>query len=217
MDTDNEQAAKILIVSRDRAARRALTHMLKQVGGCWLTSTANPTTALRFLRAGDPDLILLDLRDAPAEGLSVARHLRQQVGEPVFLPIVGVAGPLSPALKASALAAGLNDFLIEPFDAWDMVVRLGHLLDLRRTQRQLRDQEQALETGLRQLIEQLEQARIGILETLSLPAHPCEDGGAPPAQRVADLAGQVAEQVGRPAAEVVAIRRMALLHDLSKV
>jgi len=212
-----QQPTKILVVGPAGPGRQALIKQLKQVGGCWLANTADPSTALELLAAVQPDLALVDFRCPSSEYLAFLRQMRGAVASEGFLPIVVVLPAPAPELKAQVLGAGASDFLVEPFDSWDILVRLGHLLELRHLNRQTYDQEQLLLDGLHTLVDELEQGRLTMLTSLAQTAEERDDPTGWHPQRVGSLAGRLAEELGCPQAEVAAIQRTAPLHDVGKL
>jgi len=76
--------------------------------GVTLTMPA-PGTAREAIRGAPPDLVILDLH-APGDPLELARALRSDP-DTRSLPIVGFYSHVDQALRAAALAAGLDQVL----------------------------------------------------------------------------------------------------------
>jgi putative two-component system response regulator len=211
------QTAKILIVAQDGAGRPTLEGMLQQIGGCWLAHTAAHWMGVALAAAIQPDLILIDMRKPIPEAPDLVQALRAEAPAQGFLPVVAVTVSLSQAVKIQLLRAGVSDFLVEPFDTWDMMLRLGHLLDLRRVSNRLQEQEDLLADGLRVMVEEMDEARLSILESLAETGEAAGDLTGGHTQRVGQLAGRLAAALGCPPAEVTAICRAAPLHDIGKI
>ncbi len=80
-------------------------------------------------RAGEvgPDVILLDLSLAEGSGAGACRELRTRADTAEVPIIVITANPLL-ATKAELFRLGADDYLVKPFDADEMIMRIGAVL-----------------------------------------------------------------------------------------
>jgi DNA-binding response OmpR family regulator len=114
---------RILIVEDDRTLARVLEDNLV-LEGFQATVAANGTAALASMRAGAPDLILLDLMLPDSDGFVLCRTLRQR-GK---VPIVILSARGQKADKLRGLDLGADDYITKPFDLEELLARIRAVL-----------------------------------------------------------------------------------------
>ncbi len=85
-----------------------------------------PSMLERRSTHGGPDVIILDGQLPGMSGLEICRFLRASVDE-VTLPILMLTVQGNKADIVEALSAGANDYLTKPYDAAELVARVGGL------------------------------------------------------------------------------------------
>jgi putative two-component system response regulator len=80
----------------------------------------------------DPDLVLLDLRMPPPDGLEILQRLRGARLSIGFLPVIVLTADTTRVARNSALLLGANDFLTKPLDRDEVVLRVRNLLRTRQ-------------------------------------------------------------------------------------
>jgi CheY-like chemotaxis protein len=103
---------RVLIVEDDQGVTRLLTDFLSREGLA-LEHAATVADALAKALAGEPDVILLDLKLGTADGLEVLRGLR--VANSTARVLV-VSGTPDPDRRSAALALGAAEVLPKPVD-----------------------------------------------------------------------------------------------------
>ncbi len=135
-----ERPARVLIVGDESALRRLLRVVL-ETGGYEILEAASATEALHWLAhpASLPDVIVLDLVLADAEGLDLLYRIRQHPGL-AEMPVVVVTGRVSDSDRMNVLRAGADLFVAKPFSAAHLRRVVGELAleGRRRRARQLR-------------------------------------------------------------------------------
>jgi CheY-like chemotaxis protein len=137
--------ARILIVEDTVANIALLTNMLGRIGYRQLRSITDPRETLGEVEAFKPDLIILDLMMPYLDGFEVMQQLKGVIGNENCLPILVLTADILPASKRKALASGASDFLLKPFDASEIFMRIRNLLQARFLHLALQDQNQLLE------------------------------------------------------------------------
>lgn len=79
----------------------------------------------------DPDIVLLDLRMPPPDGLEILQRLRGARLSLGFLPVIVLTADTTRVARNSALLLGANDFLTKPLDRDEVVLRVRNLLRTR--------------------------------------------------------------------------------------
>ncbi|MEI9951253.1 MAG: sigma-54 dependent transcriptional regulator [Pseudomonadota bacterium] len=118
---------RLLLVDDEEAFARALSGELSRLG--WHVQTAdNAESALRALRQGEFDALVLDQELPGPNGARVLSELERVLARPVALLL---SGPLSVATTVRAIQGGANDVLEKPVSASELDVRLRRLLEAR--------------------------------------------------------------------------------------
>lgn len=189
-----------------------------------LATTTDPRRALDLFREFGPDVVLLDLRMPHLDGLEVLAMIKQELPADTYLPIVVLTSDVSSEAKRRALSSGAKDFLNKPLSPGEVRLRVQNLLETRFLHLELQQQNQILEErvvertrALIQRTEELEDARMEILDRLARAAEFRDDDTGQHTQRVGQLAARLARELGRPEYEQDLMRRAAPLHDLGKI
>lgn len=117
-----------------------------------------------------PKLIVTDMMLPQTDGITLCRKLKSS---PSLLPtkIILLTARADDRTKISALEAGADDFLTKPFSVVELKTRLANLLLTSQLERELQNQNQTLESTLRQLraaeTQLVQNARLSALGSLS--------------------------------------------------
>jgi signal transduction histidine kinase len=114
-------------------------------------AVADGAAALAALRQRRPDLLLSDVMMPQLDGFGLIREIR---ADPALadLPIVLLSARAGEAASVEGLEAGADDYLIKPFNARELLARVGANLEMAR----LRNAHKQANTALRELNESLE-------------------------------------------------------------
>ncbi|MDR1448777.1 MAG: response regulator transcription factor [Propionibacteriaceae bacterium] len=110
---------RILVVDDDAALAEMLQLVLAQEGYDTLWC-ARGDQALEAFRAGQPDLVLLDLMLPGRDGVDVCRDIRAESG----VPIVMLTAKSDTADVVDGLEAGADDYIAKPFKPRELVARV---------------------------------------------------------------------------------------------
>ena len=116
-------AAHVLVVEDDEATRGALRALLDDAG--YLCDEASDgERAVAAMRDARFDLVLLDLGLPGMSGADVHRQLRRDP-RTRFMPIVFLTAHSDRQVKLAELEAGAEDFITKPYDADELLARVG--------------------------------------------------------------------------------------------
>lgn len=115
--------------------------------------------ALDAVQFSPPDLILLDVRMPGMDGYEVCSQLKTNP-ETCHIPVIFLSALSEVDDKIKAFAAGAVDYITKPFQAEEVLVRIGHQLTIQQQQQQLRNQNQHLQETGEILKFQAEQERV---------------------------------------------------------
>ncbi|HOZ88461.1 MAG TPA: response regulator, partial [Bacteroidia bacterium] len=115
--------AEILVIDDEEQIQKLLKITL-QTNDFKVTGALTAKEGLRFAKAINPDLIMLDLGLPDESGHEVLKKLREWFTKPVI--ILSVQSGEEDIVKA--LDNGANDYLIKPFRTGELLARLRSLL-----------------------------------------------------------------------------------------
>ena len=116
----------VLTVDDDNAITELLAMLLRTHGYEVLTAN-NGEEAIKFIKEDNPHIVVLDLMMPGMDGWQVCKRVRAFSN----VPIVILSALDDPALIASALDAGADDYLVKPVSSSILVAHLNRLI--RRT------------------------------------------------------------------------------------
>ncbi|MEO1068404.1 MAG: adenylate/guanylate cyclase domain-containing protein [Cyanobacteria bacterium J06638_6] len=144
----------ILLVDDMPDNLRVLSTIL-EAEGYHCRKALNGPLALKAISLAPPELILLDITMPTMDGLEVCRRLKSNLSTQ-GIPIIFLTARDAEAEKARAFSLGAADYIVKPFMAYEVLLRVKHQLELRQQQQQLETQNQQLRAEIeeRQKIEQ---------------------------------------------------------------
>jgi DNA-binding response OmpR family regulator len=163
---DIVKTARILVVDDEEVNVILVERILNRAGYSNVAVTTDPRQVVQLFRESEPDLLVLDLHMPHLDGFEVMDRLAAVVPEETYLPILVLTADATPAAMHRALSMGARDFLLKPFDAIEVVLRIRNLLETRMLHRQLHDQNALLETQVLKRTEELRRS----LEKMTLMA-----------------------------------------------
>lgn len=119
---------KILIVDDKKANVTLLERMLRNAGYTAVSSTMDPNAVCALHRENGYDLILLDLGMPKMDGFAVMDGLKA-LEKGSYLPVLVVTA--QPAHKLRALDHGARDFITQPLDLAEVLMRIRNMLEVR--------------------------------------------------------------------------------------
>ncbi|HKY98606.1 MAG TPA: HD domain-containing phosphohydrolase [Gemmatimonadaceae bacterium] len=211
---------RILIVDDEETIRLALRKFLRS-RGYEVEIAGSGDQALQILDKQSFSLMLCDVRMPGMTGVQVVPQARQRDHD---LAIIMLTAVNDAATATEVLSAGASDYLMKPVELADLQQAVDRAL-LKRTES---IEKQRLDFLIRQEVElrtaELEQEKeslrlmsIGIAETLinAMEAKDLYLRGH--SQRVAELAGQLAEEMQLDEAMCEDLRVAGRLHDVGKI
>jgi putative two-component system response regulator len=211
---------RILIVDDEETIRLALRKFLRS-RGYEVEIAGSGDQALEFLDKDSFSLMLCDVRMPGMTGVQVVPQARQKDRD---LAIIMLTAVNDAATATEVLASGATDYLMKPVELADLqqavdraLRKRDELIDLRRVDMLIRE-EVALRTAeLEMEKESLRLMSVSIAETLinAMEAKDLYLRGH--SQRVAELAGQLAEELGLDEITCEDLRVAGRLHDVGKI
>ena len=108
----------VAVVDDNAALRGAVRTVLTSFGCKQVLEAENAHAAINLVKSGQIDLIIVDWKMRPIDGLSLVKKLRDRDESPdPYIPIIMLTAYDDRAHRQEAHDAGVNGFLPKPFDA----------------------------------------------------------------------------------------------------
>jgi putative two-component system response regulator len=196
MPNAETHAPVVLVVDDDESTRLLLGELLA-AQGYEVRAAANGDEALDLLARHPVSLVLLDVMMPRRSGFAVCRILKSDP-QTRLIPVVLLTGLADAEDRIQGIECGADDFLSKPFRKEELLARARSLVRLK----QFTDELESAETVLSSL-------------ALSIEAKdPYTEGHC---HRLSQFSVTLAERLGLPEEQRVALRRGGIVHDIGKV
>ncbi len=207
----------IVIVDDQTSARTMLRHILEDISPeLDVLDFGDPQVALRWCEDNRPDLLLLDYRMPVIDGLEFARRFRRPLlHRDVPIVLVTVVG--DEPIRQAALDVGVIDFLVKPVRPRELRARCRNLLQLRQQSESVKQRALSLEQRLLSSMHEVEERERETLTRLARAIAYRDASTSANLERLASVAGLIADAMGMFEDEVRMIELAAPLHDIGKI
>jgi putative two-component system response regulator len=188
--------AAILIADDDEANRELLSEILTEEGYTTVLA-ADGNQALAAIQGNLVDLAILDVIMPGKTGFDVCRAIKS-TPETRFIPVVLVTGLTRVDERIQGITCGADDFLSKPVNRQELLARTRSLL------------------RLKEFTDELENAE-AVLFSLALSIEAKDPYTKGHCDRLADYAAAMADHLGLPQDQRVALRRAGVVHDIGKI
>jgi cyclic di-GMP phosphodiesterase len=219
-EPSSSEPTKILIVDDDSAVRNVISVLLGEEGyACTAVSSAE--AALDAARQGEFSLLISDVRMPGKDGFWLLERMRE--GHPDTAVVMLTAyGDTEAAVEC--LRSGASDYLLKPPKVTELIRAIERALGRRRLELARQKYRRSLENRVREktaelsrTLKDLESTYSETLWSLVAALDAREHETSDHSQRVVRYTFALARRIGIPEADLPAIGRGALLHDIGKI
>ncbi len=146
--------AKILIVDDDAASRRLLEVRLRALE-CQVAMASDGEEGLEKVESFQPDVILLDYMMPKMTGLEVLKRLKEDERHK-GVPVILLTGRGSQEDKVAGLDAGADDYVVKPFEPFELLARVRSMLRIKRMHDAQEEWNRTLGEKVRQQVDEIE-------------------------------------------------------------
>lgn len=187
---------RVLVVDDSPAFAAALSRLLKAEGFA-VDVVHDSTAAFDAVARLEPDVILLDVEIPGDSGFEVCRRLKQN-DITRLTPVVLLTGLSGREHRLAGIEAGADDFLTKPVDVTELTARVRSL------------------SRMKHYTDELESAE-SVIVSLALTVEARDAYTEGHCERLSSYAVALGEHLGLPEADLAALRRGGILHDVGKI
>ncbi len=212
--------AHILVVDDDESIRVAMARFLQRCGYA-VEAAGSGTDALALFESRQFDAMICDVR---MPGLSGPELLPQVLAHDPNLAVLMLSAVNEAATAANVLAGGAIDYLVKPIELRQLqdavirgLARRQSRMEKERFDARIQDEVRLRTSELEQEKESLRRLSVSVVETLIIAMEAKDVYLRGHSQRVADLAAEIATELGLDHEVVKRISLAGRLHDVGKI
>ena len=175
-----------------------------------VTALKSGRALLEYVRENKPDLILLDIKMPEMDGFETLQRLKEETQPGQEIPVIFLTADENADSEMKGLALGAVDFIKKPFVPDVLTLRVKHIIELVRLQKNLAE-EVELKT------QENESLSLHIVQTLAEAIDAKDTYTNGHSGRVAEYSREIARRYGYMPKQQDEIYMMGLLHDVGKI
>jgi putative nucleotidyltransferase with HDIG domain len=203
----------VLVVDDEQSVRELLAEAL-DVYGYAIRTASHAAEGFAAVQEGGIHLVLSDI-DMPGEsGLDLLRRIKAHDAD---IDVIMVTGVVDVDTAIGAIREGAADYVAKPFNIEEVRIVVERTLQSRALKLENRAYQLHLEEMVRMRTQELEGSYEATLQAMVTALDYRDNETQGHSTRVVEYAVQVARRVGVSEADLVWIRRGAVLHDVGKI
>ena len=209
------KSMNILIVDDEAANIRLLETLLDFDEYQNVLSTQDPRETLPLCKDHAIDILLLDINMPHMSGHEVMEQLHEIEGDkPVVLVL---SAEVERKHRYMALDSLALDFVAKPFDTHELLSRIRNLLEVRRAQNYMRNQNKLLEAEVTKRTYELHNSRLEVVRSLGRAAEYRDNETGLHIIRMSKIAALIGDASGMSKANCDLLLNAAPMHDIGKI
>ena len=175
-----------------------------------VTALRSGQALLDYIKDNKPDLILMDVRMPGMDGFETMRLLKREMAPRHEIPVIFLTADENAELEAKCLAFGAMDFIKKPFVPEVLSLRVHHIIELNRLQKNLAE-EVEIKT------QENENLSLRVVQALAEAIDAKDTYTNGHSSRVAKYSREIAKRYGYNLKRQDELYMMSLLHDVGKI
>ncbi|MBI5937010.1 MAG: response regulator [Betaproteobacteria bacterium] len=214
LDFDSRAAGGIVVLDDEPANVSLLVQLLREGGHEDVHGLNDPRQLMALLERHPIDLLLLDLNMPYLDGYQIIGQVQSLEHPPCVLVLTAHVDRDN---RLRALKSGARDFVSKPFDAEELLARTRNLIEMRRSQVSLRQQNRTLETHVRERTQEIHDTRLEIIRRLGRAAEFRDNETGLHIIRMSKISQIVGRAAGMSEAEAEVLLNASPMHDIGKI
>ncbi|GMR21337.1 MAG: two-component system response regulator [Gammaproteobacteria bacterium] len=214
---DDILQAKILVVDDEPSNLRLLKRLLAIEGYNNVITVSDPREVCPRHAEENFDLILLDINMPHMDGFAVMEELKAMQPNHTYLPVLVLTAQIDRETRLRALNNGARDFLTKPFDRQEALNRIHNILEVHSLHKTIRNQNEGLESRIRERTQELYDTRLEIVQRLGRAAEYRDNETGNHIIRMSKYSQLLALAAGMNEYEAEQILHASPMHDIGKI
>ncbi len=199
----------IVVVDDDMANLKVAGRVLSR-NGMRVSALKSGKALLDFLKENRPNLILLDIAMPEMDGFETKRRLNEMDDEISQIPVIFLTANDDEDSEKTGLALGAMDFIRKPFVPEVLVLRVSHIVEMVRLQKNLAGEVEKKTEENRKLF-------VHVVQSLADAIDAKDSYTNGHSGRVAEYSREIAKRCGYSETRQTDVYMMGLLHDVGKI
>ncbi|MGC9386321.1 MAG: HD domain-containing phosphohydrolase [Hydrogenovibrio sp.] len=211
------QTVHLLVIDDQQMNLDLVCDLLQSEGYRHIHAIKDPLQLNSVLQEWDIDLILLDINMPVLDGFASLALIQQAFAEEATPPVVMLTAQNDQDNRVKALRSGASDYVMKPFNRYELLKRIEIQLENWLMKKALRQQNHALEHKVRERTQALEEAHHEIIYRLGRAAEYRDNETGNHVKRVSFFSEKIALEAGLGEAVAHMIRIASPMHDVGKI
>jgi two-component system response regulator RpfG len=214
---ENTVSPLVVIIDDEFTSRVILEKIVQSVQSNIIVKIfADPISALAWIAANTPDLIIVDYLMSGMTGLEAVQKMRR-ISSLEGVPIIVVTSSEDRDIKYQVLESGATDFITKPIEPYECRVRCRNMLRLRLQQKIILNRSQFLEQRIADATKQIREREQETLFRLAKAGEYRDEETGNHIVRMAKYSRLIAEGLNLDIDRCDLIELAAPMHDIGKI
>lgn len=126
----SERAQFNILLAEDNLINQKVSLKILQASGYKASAVGNGGEAVKAVREGNYDLVLMDIQMPEVDGFSATAQIRSLDSDKKSVPIIALTAHALMGYRDKCIKAGMNDYISKPIIAQDMLDMIDKLLHI---------------------------------------------------------------------------------------
>lgn len=123
-----------ILLAEDNLINQKVSLKILQASGYQAAVVSNGGEAVKAVREGDYNLVLMDIQMPEVDGFSATAQIRSLEGSRSNVPIIALTAHAMMGYRDKCIKGGMNDYISKPIIAKEMLEMIDKLLDIKNVQ-----------------------------------------------------------------------------------